>query len=168
MNKYKLSKTGVINLETMAHIPDDVSNPYWQEYLEWVAQGNEPLPMNSLAERQDICESALTDKMVSIQNGQLLFEKTKIDSTPDYINMLNSHANVSNKDKSLSVSMINLDGTHIILDKNMLDNFCALGSKLYSLCSKNYALLSEEIYNSNDPESIDINSGWPIVPFDGK
>ena len=36
--------TSIIRLSDGATIPDDLANRDYQEYLEWVSQGNEPLP----------------------------------------------------------------------------------------------------------------------------
>lgn len=50
MFTYKLSPTiNEMKNETIirsdgAQIPNDTSNKDYQEYLEWVAEGNEPLP----------------------------------------------------------------------------------------------------------------------------
>ncbi len=34
----------VLHIETGRHIPFDPANTDYQEYLEWLAEGNEPLP----------------------------------------------------------------------------------------------------------------------------
>ncbi len=45
MTRYKLAEGGVIRLDDMAFIPADPANLDWQEYQEWLAQGNQPEPM---------------------------------------------------------------------------------------------------------------------------
>jgi hypothetical protein len=46
MNTYKLSQfpNAVQRLSDMATIPFNPDNTDYQEYLKWVAEGNEPLP----------------------------------------------------------------------------------------------------------------------------
>ena len=34
----------VLHIETGRHIPFDPANTDYQEYLEWLSEGNEPLP----------------------------------------------------------------------------------------------------------------------------
>ena len=50
MIKYKLTKNGVIDLETGMFIPSDPANRHWQEYQEWLKSGNNPLPEHTLEE----------------------------------------------------------------------------------------------------------------------
>ena len=35
---------GVVNTNTLLSIPINAANRHYQEYLEWVAEGNTPLP----------------------------------------------------------------------------------------------------------------------------
>jgi hypothetical protein len=40
---YKITNLGVRRADG-ADIPNDPANRHWQEYLQWLAQGNTPLP----------------------------------------------------------------------------------------------------------------------------
>ncbi len=51
---YKLVEGGVVRLKDMAFIPDDPANRDWQEYVEWLAEGNTPEPQYTFAELQKI------------------------------------------------------------------------------------------------------------------
>ena len=43
---YQLVESGVLRLFDQAYIPDCADNFDWQEYQQWLAKGNEPLPMD--------------------------------------------------------------------------------------------------------------------------
>jgi hypothetical protein len=46
--EYKiLGEFAVLRISDMASIPFDPANTDYQEYLKWVAEGNEPLPPDS-------------------------------------------------------------------------------------------------------------------------
>lgn len=42
---YQLTESGVFRLEDQAYIPDCEDNRDWQEYQQWLAEGNTPEPM---------------------------------------------------------------------------------------------------------------------------
>lgn len=52
MAKYKIQDSGVLDTEAGAFIPNAPGNRHWQEYQEWIAQGNIPDPLETLLEAQ--------------------------------------------------------------------------------------------------------------------
>ena len=44
---YKLANNSVTRLADNAYIPFDPANTDYQEYLKWLAEGNEPLPADA-------------------------------------------------------------------------------------------------------------------------
>jgi hypothetical protein len=52
---YRLTKGLAINrLIDNAYIPPDLGNTDYRQYLEWVAQGNEPLPPDPIPEPEPL------------------------------------------------------------------------------------------------------------------
>ena len=43
---YQLTESGVLRLKDQAWIPDCADNRDWQQYQQWLSEGNEPLPMD--------------------------------------------------------------------------------------------------------------------------
>lgn len=66
---YKLAENGVIRLSDNAFIPNDPANTDWQEYQEWLKEGNEPLPMYTPNElRQKLKNDMLFLRNMRINN----------------------------------------------------------------------------------------------------
>ena len=57
---YKLTGSGVQRLEDNAYIPNCADNRDWQEYQQWLKEGNEPLPI----------DPPLINNAIYIVNGQ--------------------------------------------------------------------------------------------------
>lgn len=67
MAQYKLTRFGCIDTISGASIPADIRNRHWQQYLDWVAAGNnadnmepEALPLTAAQQAQ---EGAMTPAM---------------------------------------------------------------------------------------------------------
>jgi hypothetical protein len=54
---YKLSGSGVVRLIDAAYIPEDTGNKDYREYLEWLDEGNTPLPADSAPEPEIQCSA---------------------------------------------------------------------------------------------------------------
>lgn len=52
--QYKLKTTGGVLRSDGAHIPESMDNTDWIKYLEWVSNGNTPLPEHTPKELSDI------------------------------------------------------------------------------------------------------------------
>ena len=64
---YKLAKGGVIRLSDNAFIPEDPANKDWQEYQQWLSEGNKPQPQYTTAELRD----QLRAKMLSLRSARI-------------------------------------------------------------------------------------------------
>ncbi|MCP4100858.1 MAG: hypothetical protein GY750_05440 [Lentisphaerae bacterium] len=100
---YALTHNGVIRLEDRAFIPANPANLDYQEYLEWVAEGNEPrpLPPSAYHKWSDTSNEYVADTSKKQELLQLL--KAKIDVETDE-NILNGFLY---KDKSVKLSLEN-------------------------------------------------------------
>jgi len=70
MSKYKLTEGGVQDTETGACIPFADGNRHYQEYLEWLAKDNTPIPI-----QPDIYHEWIDDKWVLNLTKQMDAEK---------------------------------------------------------------------------------------------
>ena len=54
MNYQLTNSTTIKRLSDNAFIPQDPANTDYQQYLEWIAQGNEPLPPDPIPEPESL------------------------------------------------------------------------------------------------------------------
>jgi len=54
MNYQLTNSTTIKRLSDNAFIPQDPANTDYQQYLEWIAQGNEPLPPDPIPEPEPL------------------------------------------------------------------------------------------------------------------
>lgn len=54
MAKYKLLQNGVLDKENNMFIPNDPANRHWQEYQQWLLEGNNPEPEHTLEELKQL------------------------------------------------------------------------------------------------------------------
>jgi len=64
---YKLAEGGVIRLADGAFIPADDRNKDWQEYQEWLSQGNTPMPQFNLQELR----TKIRAEILSLREGRI-------------------------------------------------------------------------------------------------
>ena len=57
---YQLSEDGILKLDDNLWIPERADNADWQQYQQWLSEGNEPLLINK----------APIDNAIYIANGQ--------------------------------------------------------------------------------------------------
>ena len=73
MIKYVLTERGIQDRETRASIPIAEDNRHYQEYLEWVAEGNTPVPVQPDGDHELVDDAWVLD--VAKQKYRQLVEK---------------------------------------------------------------------------------------------
>lgn len=74
MAKYKLQGDGVLNTETLAHIPNAPENRDWIEYQEWLALGNIPDPQYTQEELDLISYNERQDERINNLRSAIITE----------------------------------------------------------------------------------------------
>lgn len=60
---YKLTGNGVFNKETNEYIPNNPGLSQWQEYQEWLNEGNSPEPLETLEEKRKRRKKEITNQV---------------------------------------------------------------------------------------------------------
>ncbi len=75
---YRLTETGVQNLETTAFIPATIQNADWRDYQDWLSEGNTPEaklppPVLFVDEKEEKVKARIRKKAIDelISEGQL-------------------------------------------------------------------------------------------------
>lgn len=81
---YKLTNSNqfIIRGRDNALIPSDVSNVDYQEYLQWVSQGNTPQPADIVISAIPEVVTMRQARLALLQAGKLQLVQTAIDSLP--------------------------------------------------------------------------------------
>lgn len=71
---YKLTGNGVFNKETNEYIPNNPGLSQWQEYQEWLNEGNSPEPLETLEEKRKRRKKEITNQVMNKINSMMSFE----------------------------------------------------------------------------------------------
>ena len=78
---YKLQQNGIKRLSDNAFIPQDNANRDYQEYLQWLAEGNQPEPESTTDELKTITLNLLKNTYISMikttDDEYLAYQKRK-------------------------------------------------------------------------------------------
>lgn len=160
MAAYKLANNGVIREIDGAFIPNNPKNSGWQDYLRWVDSGGVAAPQYTLAERrlnrlQDIKDKGWQVRQEGISFGGVVYNALPLDIT---------HMILAEK-TTKEINWISKDGTTHLLTKQNISDMDELASDFVQEIRNCEIALINVIATSEDPESIDIESGWPATPY---
>lgn len=77
---YQITETGILRLNDNLHIPDCANNRNWQEYQQWLAEGNTPEPMLPTP----------PDLTIALNNGSARTSRLKKQQAASWQNKLNA------------------------------------------------------------------------------
>lgn len=160
MAAYKLADGGVIREIDGAFIPNNPKNSGWQDYLRWVDAGGVADPQYTLIERrlnrlQDIKDVGWQVRQQGISFGGVVYNAMAVDIT---------HLILAEK-TTKEINWIAKDGTTHLLTKQNISDMAALASDFVQEIHNREIALINVIATSEDPEAVDIESGWPTTPY---
>ena len=91
---YKLAQNGVIRLTDNAFIPADENNRDWQEYQQWLAEGNTPEPEFT----PDELRQKLRSEMLSLRQSRIQQMLSQPDMMYDSLADLKAYADSGDPD----------------------------------------------------------------------
>lgn len=172
------------DLPYVKHLPSGMTFPYPAvetygfTYQDWLDAGNIPLPPDQPdleTTRSKIWNSIKIEKSIRKNGGVFVSGKwfhTDTDSVQQFINLrlkardlLSSGSNlidpiiIDNEEQQWKT----LDNTAILLTIQIVLDVVEAIEVLNARIHKHGELLKSMVYNSNDPESIDITTGWPDI-----
>ncbi len=159
---YKLAKFGVIRLSDGANIPEDTGNRDWQEYQDWLAEGNTPDPVESVTEvkaRKWEAIKAERDrrKAGGVKVGTKWFHSddgSRIQQTGLVMMGASIPANLQWK---------TMDGSFITMTQTLASQVfqaVAAGDQAIFAAAETHRVAMEA---SADPASYDYSTGWPAI-----
>ena len=162
MARYKLTATGVHDTQTGFFIPNSPDNAMWNDYLAWVAQGNTADPLYTLEQKRENRKEDVNKKKQTIIAAGVSFNSKVYNADHD------AFTKYLAADKTTKViNIVAKDGSVNVLTKQNISDLIELVSDLIHECEIKMAALFVTIDASGTPESVDIDTGWPTVPYTG-
>jgi len=153
---YKLLKNGYVSKDG-EFIPNDVNNSKWREYLSWVDAGNTPEPVDIDIRRSSVKVSARSYRDLKVSQAVSYADKA-FDGSVDAQRTLG--ALVSSLNNGDSANFTANDGTRASYTRTQLVELLQAMVIKDQLAYNRYAQLVAEIYVSDNPESINVTTGW--------
>lgn len=166
MGLYRLESNGVYQTVKKLSIPNDPSNSDWQEYLDWVGEGNTADPQYTLQERRDIRWVEAVAICEDKKDGGVIENSITFSTNCDKMNELgNFILGVDKGYAGFSGYWMDTNDDVVSVTITNLNSLIAGYAELVDKCQENAGNLHTTIMASSDPESVDITAGYPTVPY---
>ena len=160
--KLILNSRDVFRTTDDAVIHADNNNPEWVIYQQWLEEGNTPDPVDIELSRFFYLEKLLKKRNTIIQSGIIV--DTRAYFTDDAsINTMLQAITMHGLDIGTVFprNWILADGTTALLTYDDMKAVAVAIAAKKDACFAHYMALADQIRASSDPESVDIESGWP-------
>jgi hypothetical protein len=161
MFKWLNNKTSVLEYATNMIIPVDMNNTHWLRVQAWIDEGNEPDPEFTLEERRSRRVGEANVMRVNAKAAGIMYDDNRYHSDRE------SRFSIASKIKAMEqglfekINWLTMDNSHQELTLQDLSRVFHLVEKRTQDCFDNYIRLRKIIATSDEPESVDIESGWP-------
>lgn len=164
MAEYKLIANwdGVIRVADNVSIPNDIDNADWRKYLKWLSDGNKPDPVDMSVRRAFVMDKLVAKRNAVIQSGVVVNQNPFF---TDDASIALVHQAITMEGLGIQAvfprSWILANGSVIEVSYDDMKAVAIAIAEKKDACYANYMALAAEINASDDPESIDIDAGWP-------
>ena len=173
MSRYKLMKNGVFDQENNMFIPNDPANRHWQEYQEWLRQGNVPDLEYTLDELKDrlkgeakaVRKQKEADGIVVVGTDGTMFQfDTSLTGRANLQAVINSFQMGFLNPEADTVHWKFMDGRFYDLTYEQLKELAGFALHYVEALFKAESLhreAIEQLTSLEEAEQYDVNANWP-------
>lgn len=162
---YKITSNGVLKTDENKHIPNSTDNKDWKDYLAWVALGNTADEATLDEKRIDAYRSAKIESSKKSMGGVIVNGVTYRSCDTGILEYAYRVEGMRRGKPWPTTKILDMDDEVRTLDLDAIEEIMNSASELHDLIDQNLETLRAAIYASPNPETVDIEAGWPTVPY---